>query len=108
MHAKTLIFDSKVVLDGSVNMTHNGFENNKEHMYRVTEPTAVAEVVADFNSIWAQAEEVTQSVIDKLIANKANKDENKTQPKRSGSRTVSRSLSTELDDASATGANKKP
>jgi phosphatidylserine/phosphatidylglycerophosphate/cardiolipin synthase-like enzyme len=34
MHVKCLILDEKVVLTGSVNLTHNGLENNKEHVYR--------------------------------------------------------------------------
>ena len=42
MHAKTLIFDEKVVLTGSVNLTHNGLERNKEHLIRVLEPSVVS------------------------------------------------------------------
>ena len=59
MHAKTLIFDGRSVLTGSVNMTHNGFENNKEHMIQIYDPETVACFVQDFEDSWAIAEEVT-------------------------------------------------
>jgi phosphatidylserine/phosphatidylglycerophosphate/cardiolipin synthase-like enzyme len=55
MHAKTLIFDERVVLSGSVNMTHNGFEKNKKHLWRITEPSAVAEAFRDFEDTWKKA-----------------------------------------------------
>jgi phosphatidylserine/phosphatidylglycerophosphate/cardiolipin synthase-like enzyme len=45
MHAKSLIFDEEVLVTGSVNMTHNGYENNKEHMFRITTPSVVADVL---------------------------------------------------------------
>ena len=32
MHAKTLIVDRITLLAGSVNLTHHGFESNKEHL----------------------------------------------------------------------------
>ncbi len=68
MHVKSLIFDERVVLTGSVNMTHNGHENNKEHLYRILEPTAVADVQADFEKDWEIAETVVQTHIDRMIA----------------------------------------
>ncbi len=95
MHVKSLIFDERVVLTGSVNMTHNGHENNKEHMYRIAEPSAVADVVADFEKDLAQAEQVTQKHIETMLANL----ERHNKAKREKSRSVSRSLSTELEDA---------
>jgi hypothetical protein len=55
MHAKTLIFDKKVVLTGSVNLTHNGLEHNKEHMLRITEPGTVADFLRDFEETWELA-----------------------------------------------------
>ena len=48
VHTKNLIFDDKILLEGSATLTHNGLENNKEHLYRQTEPPLVALVLADF------------------------------------------------------------
>jgi len=101
MHVKALCFDRKTLLTGSVNMTHNGLENNKEHMYRITEPTAVAEVLTDFESVWAEAETVTQRLIDEMMsrhAKRQDKDTGKTRSK-SVSRSLSRSLSHEFDNS---------
>lgn len=50
-------------------MTHNGYENNKEHMYRITEPTTVADVLADFERDWREAELLTQQLIDTMLEN---------------------------------------
>ena len=101
-HAKCLICDEKTVLDGSVNMTHNGFENNKEHMYRITEPQVVAEVLEDFGNWWASAEPVTQKEIDEMMEKYTQKeqekrDKNDDRRSRSLSRGPSRSLSRELE-----------
>ena len=68
MHVKSLIFDGKIVLDGSVNMTHNGYENNKEHMYRIIDPRVVSAVLADFEMDWSGAECVTKHDIDSMVA----------------------------------------
>ena len=69
MHVKSLIFDERVVLTGSVNLTHNGHENNKEHMYRITEPKVLADVKADFETVWEEAEELTSEQIDTMLSN---------------------------------------
>ena len=105
MHVKTLIMDGKVVLTGSVNMTHNGYENNKEHMYRIADPAAVAEVLADFERTWDEAEEVTRTAMDKVLENSARRKRNKDdrRPSRSPSKdhagSTSRSLSADFEDA---------
>jgi phosphatidylserine/phosphatidylglycerophosphate/cardiolipin synthase-like enzyme len=103
MHAKTWVFDSKVLLTGSTNLTHNGMQNNKEHMFRITEPTGVSQVLADFEEEWKNAEEVKQSHLDDMKANWDKKDTDKRRT-RSASVSVSRSLSTELDSATSSHA----
>ena len=116
MHAKSLVFDEKVVLTGSVNMTHNGLENNKEHMYRITEPKVVAAVLADFEEVWQVAEEVTQEGVDMMVArSEENRKARKERREQCTSRTVSRSLSEELgalsqplDAAAATPSREEP
>ena len=68
MHVKCMILDEKVLLQGSVNLTHNGMENNKEHLYRITDQMTVTEVLDDFELEWAGAEKdtVTEQVIQKM------------------------------------------
>ena len=56
MHAKCLILDRELVFDGSVNLTHNGMENNKEHLYRITHKPTVRRVFDDFCIEWARSE----------------------------------------------------
>jgi len=67
MHVKTIAFDDEVVLTGSVNLTHNGFENSKEQMVRITEEQTVKEFVKDFEKTWKIAEPVTEQMIDKMM-----------------------------------------
>ena len=93
LHVKTFMFDDQVLLTGSVNMTHNGFENNKEHMYRITEPKVLADVKADFETVWEEAEELTSEQIETMLNNLGKKKEKK-------ARSVSRSLSSEMELAS--------
>ena len=58
MHTKCLIMDRELVFDGSVNLTHNGMENNKEHLLRITHEPTVSRVFHDFCREWARAEVV--------------------------------------------------
>ena len=97
MHVKALIIDAKTLLTGSVNMTHNGLENNKEHLYRITDPSAVSEVMIDFEKEWAGAETVTQELIDDMLARHEKRASDRARSK-SLSRGASRSLSCELDE----------
>ena len=83
-------------------MTHNGFENNKEHMYRITEPQVVADVLEDYGNWWASAEPVIQKEIDEMMEKYAQKEQERRDKSderrpRSLSRGPSRSLSRELE-----------
>ena len=51
MHAKSLVFDGNVAFNGSVNLTHNGMENSKEHLFRITCAAAIEDVLEDFEKI---------------------------------------------------------
>ena len=107
MHAKTLIMDGKVVLTGSMNMTHNRYENNKEHMYRITEPATVSDVQADFEKGWDEAELVTMITMNAMLENfekqKRTRDARNRKhgrsPSKGRARSLSRSLSTEFEEA---------
>jgi len=92
-----MIVDERVVLTGSVNMTHNGLENNKEHLYRITVPTAVAAVVEDFDATWADAVPVTEEYVEAALAKSVAKAAKTKESRRSKS--VNRSLSQELGGA---------
>ena len=78
-----LIFDERVVLTGSVNMTHNGLENNKEHSFRITIPSVVADVAADFEKAWLGAEPVEECHIKIVLARHKKKDEERGLPMNS-------------------------
>jgi hypothetical protein len=99
MHVKTMIIDERVVLAGSVNMTHNGLENNKEHLYRITVPSAVADVVADFDQTWVDAEPVTMEIMNMVLAKATAKAERGKESRRAKS--VTRSLSKEIGAAAS-------
>ena len=98
MHVKTLIFDRKTLLTGSVNMTHNGFENNKEHLYRIPDPHTVAEVLEDFETVWSAAEVVSLDMIDYILKKHEERKANPRSRSESVSRGVSRSLASELEE----------
>jgi hypothetical protein len=83
VHAKCLILDEKVMLSGSVNLTHNGLQNNKEHLYRMSEPSFVGEALADFEKEWFLAEPVTDKEIKIMLA----KDQSRKGAERDKSRT---------------------
>jgi hypothetical protein len=76
VHVKCLIFDGKVTMSGSLNLTHNGLQNNKEHLYRLSEPEFIQEMTADFEKDWTLAEAVGEREISIMLAkDKARKDE---------------------------------
>ena len=95
MHVKTLIIDEQLVLTGSVNLTHNGLENNKEHLFCISEPKVVADVLSDFEKEWIQAEPVTEDMIELML----DKYEKRKNDKHDKQRETSRSLSAELEEA---------
>ena len=68
MHVKCWVIDEKLVLSGSSNLTHNGLEKNKEHLYRITEPVFVSDVLADFETTWTESQPVGQQEIDLMMA----------------------------------------
>ena len=104
MHVKTLVIDEEVILTGSVNLTHNGLEHNKEHLYCITDPSAVGEVMADFDKEWQDAEKVTEEIIADMMAKYERKQEAKLKAKEErvqrskSSRSASRSASVEIEE----------
>ena len=86
-------------------MTHNGFENNKEHLIALTIPSVVTQFAADFDREWAMAEPVTQELVDDMMSRHKKREDNKEEKQRqrsrsqSLSRNTSRSLSSEFKDA---------
>ena len=106
MHAKSLIMDERVLLTGSVNMTHNGYENNKEHMFRIPEPSVVSSVVEDFDKDWLEAEPLSHQHMT-MMMERSEKAKQRRKKGRSTSRSLSkepslhRSLSAELEEVEA-------
>ena len=89
------MFDEAVLLTGSLNHTVNGYDNNKEHLFRITTAEAVADVIKDFRESWLKAEPVTRTMIDEALTKRAEKASRPRRP-RSRSQSVQRSLSAEL------------
>jgi hypothetical protein len=102
MHTKTWVIDSEVALTGSVNMTHNGLEKNKEHLFEIGDSGVVKGITTDFDEEWQRAEDVTPAVKKQMIVDMQNR-ESKSRRSRSASagrvtqRDVTRSLSAELE-----------
>ncbi len=96
MHVKSWIFDEKVLVDGSCNLTHNGLENNVEHMFKITNPECVRRASESFDEVWKMSEPVMKSDIERVLEIKAKREQKRGQSLPRG---ASRSLSQELDDA---------
>ena len=103
MHAKTIIVYESVVMSGSVNMTHNGFEHNKEHMFCIRDKAVVRELVDDFSKDWAC--DYCHSVLEKEIGVMKEKEKEKIERRNANrkpdgrSKSLSRSLTSELEAA---------
>ena len=81
-------------------------------MYRVAEPSAVADVLADFEKEWAGAEQVTSLLIEQMLANLQKrgdklKENRERSVSRKAGRGVNRSLSLELDRVQEEPPNEK-
>ena len=87
MHAKAWIFDEKTVLSGSCNLTHGGFDNNVEHMFRITTPSVVTKVQAEYEKLWKIAEPVTEREIEIMMSTAEKKGQSKA--RRGASRSMS-------------------
>ena len=66
MHTKTWIIDGAVAYTGSVNMTHNGLENNIEHLWKIQEEGALRPLREEFAAQWETLEIVKQQHIDRM------------------------------------------
>jgi phosphatidylserine/phosphatidylglycerophosphate/cardiolipin synthase-like enzyme len=104
MHVKTTIIDELVIYSGSPNMTHNGLEHNKEHLFRMTQANVVASVVTDFEATWMESQPVTQVMIELMKSQAVERARKKAESsgqhtRRNRSVSLNRSLSTELRQA---------
>jgi HKD family nuclease len=94
MHTKTWIIDEETIYTGSVNLTHNGMENNKEHLWKIQGEKAVVPLKEDFEELWLRAELVTAEHIARMKTTDA-----KRKLKRSDSAPVNRSLCEAMEEA---------
>ena len=76
-------------------MSHNGFENNKEHMFRITDKEVVKEVMADFEATWLLASKVSLEMLENLRSVSEKQSQNYGNNKGNPNRSKSRSLSVE-------------
>ena len=107
-HVKTMILDNKVVLTGSLNLTHNAFEHNKEHVVRIVDPKCVQQFVEDFYRTWTESEVISTRDIDSMFQyhdkrerEKAERGGSKWQNWKRQGRPLQRSLSAEMSTARA-------
>ena len=98
MHTKCVILDRELVYDGSVNLTHNGMENNKEHLYRITHAATVARVFDDFRREWARAEVVGADKIQIMVQKNLEAKEKKASSKGSANSKPKPPLNRDLTD----------
>ena len=82
MHAKSWVIDRRVCLLGSVNLTHNGLENNTESLVRISEPGCVQKAGKDFEDRWKEAEVVDDALIQKMVETDAARKEKKDDKRR--------------------------
>jgi len=73
MHVKNVLIDQAVYYTGSVNLTYNGLENNVEEVVRIVSLPTLAKVINSYESRWADAEHVSQEMIDKTLQNRQNR-----------------------------------
>ena len=96
LHAKSWVLDNAVVLTGSVNLTSNGMNRNKEHMLRISIPSVVRSYADDFKDLWSKAEPISEEYCEtqivawrKLPEINATKKEEKKKEKVRGARSAS-------------------
>ena len=87
MHAKTLVLDASVVLTGSANLTHNGLENNKEHLWRLHDQHGYAREAVmnhrlDFGELWSQSRVVGPREIKEMMRLDALREEKRKKEKQ--------------------------
>ena len=109
MHAKTMIPDNKVVLTGSLNLTHNVFEHNKEHVVRIVDAKCVHQFVEGFYRTRTESEVISTRDIDNMLQSHDKREQEKAgyggskwqNWKRQG-KPLQRSLSAEMLETSTT------
>ena len=68
LHARPWVLDDAVVLTGSVNLTSNGMNRNKEHMLRISTPSVVRSYAEDFEDLWNKAEPISEEYCESQIS----------------------------------------
>ena len=68
LHAKTWILDDEIIITGSINVTHNGLENNKEHCFVLRSPDVVKSVSEDFEATWLTSDPVTDARMSEFLS----------------------------------------
>ena len=67
------VYDSEFITIGSCNWTHNGVENNKEHVVRIKAPSINWEAAADFERTWEVAQAVDAERMEETVRRAAAK-----------------------------------
>ena len=67
-HSKQWLIDDKVLLTGSVNLSHGGFDHNCENLVVLKDSAEVAKALAFFHELWALGTEVTEARLRTVVA----------------------------------------
>ena len=67
-------------------MTHNGMENSKEHMFRITVPGIVEALIEDFEALWLTSQPLTDEEVDQVIASHQKRQEDRNRRSQEGQR----------------------
>ena len=67
-------------------MTHNGMENSKEHMFRITAPEVVEALIQDFEAHWLTCQPLTDEEVDQVIARHQTRQDDRNRRSQEGQR----------------------
>ena len=84
MHAKSWIVDGRVLVTGSCNLSHGGLEHNIEQVVRITDPTVVNAALEEYENVWQNAQEVTRTDINHMVAVRTRRNEETEKKKEQG------------------------
>jgi len=64
LHVKMYVFDDKMAVVGSANMTEHGLWNNIEHIVVFTEPEEIETIKQDFHKLWKLYTESRETAVE--------------------------------------------
>jgi phosphatidylserine/phosphatidylglycerophosphate/cardiolipin synthase-like enzyme len=94
MHFKSLAADRRVLVTGSLNLTHNSIEKNVEQVVRLTGERTLMKHCAFFEQLWEKSKPVTREDVERALNKKRDAKEKQSKKKPESSQPSSSSQST--------------